>query len=417
MGQGADQVRRGEAYRLREGESVVIAPEVPSVAHQHAGAGDSRGFGQVDTRATGQAVPAGLGATHAHEGTTEDRPPDSPEAIEANIEQTRMELSSTIDALQQRLNPEALKEEAKDKAGDMAEHAKEAAREAVQHAVHEAKLHVHDAIEDARFALRDATIGKVENMARMVSETTEDTRYGIVETIKQNPIPAALAGIGLAWLMMNRQSAPARPQRRSYLDDRGYALDRGYAPDRYYREGRERYGYGYEAYSSTPGYAPRREEPTGVMDRAQGIVGQAGDKVGQVADQAGDKVGQVADRAGEMVGRAGDTIGQVAGQAGETASNLVSQAQQQTQRVEDRVGRALQDTPLAVGAVALALGAAVGLAVPTTSKENELFGSARDNLVQQAQDYAQEAIGKVQAVAGEAGQTVQREAQAQGLVG
>ena len=54
--------------------------------------------------------------------------------------------------------------------------------------------------------------------------------------------------------------------------------------------------------------------------------------------------------------------------------------------------------PLAIGAVALALGTAVGLAVPQTA-ENEWMGEARDTLVDKAQSVSQDAIEKVQQVA------------------
>jgi len=384
MGQGADQVRRGEPYRLREGESVVIAPGVPAAARRDELTGDYQ--------ASSQAIPAGIGVSGGGGDDTAGLATDNPEALEAGIEQTRSELSSTIDAIQQRLNPDNLKEEAKDQASELAEHAKQAAREAIL---------------EARDAVRDATIGKVENMARRVSDTTDDARYGIMETIKQNPIPAALAGIGLAWLMMNRQSAPQRPQRRSFLDDGDYEQYRG---NRYYREGRERSGYGYDAYSSRPGYDQRPQESPGLIDRAQGTVSQAADQVGEVASRAGSAISQAA-------GQAGETASSLVDQAQEATGTLVGQAQQQTRRVEDRVGRAMEETPLAVGAVALALGAAIGLAVPETTKEHEVFGPVRDNLMDQAQGFAQEAMEKVQSIAGEAGHTAQREAQAQGLIG
>jgi hypothetical protein len=40
----------------------------------------------------------------------------------------------------------------------------------------------------------------------------------------------------------------------------------------------------------------------------------------------------------------------------------------------------LQENPLAVGTLAVGVGAAVGLAIPETSKEHEVMGEARDNL-------------------------------------
>jgi prefoldin subunit 5 len=64
-----------------------------------------------------------------------------------------------------------------------------------------------------------------------------------------------------------------------------------------------------------------------------------------------------------------------------------------------------------VGTLAVGVGAAVDLAIPETSKEHEVMGEARDNLV----DKAQETQQKVQQVAGEAQNAAQQEAENQGL--
>ena len=111
------------------------------------------------------------------------------------------------------------------------------------------------------------------------------------------------------------------------------------------------------------------------------------------------------------------TAARAASAAGETASSLTTQAQYGAQRLEDRFQQSLRTNPLAVGAMALALGTAIGLALPQTERENAPMGEARDMLVERAQELAQETIRKVQQVASEVQTTVQQEAQAQGLVG
>jgi hypothetical protein len=75
----------------------------------------------------------------------------------------------------------------------------------------------------------------------------------------------------------------------------------------------------------------------------------------------------------------------------------------------------LRETPLTTGALALGLGAAVGLAVPETRKENEVMGEARETVVEKAQEKAQEAQQKVQRVAEEVQGAAKEEAQNQGL--
>ena len=88
-------------------------------------------------------------------------------------------------------------------------------------------------------------------------------------------------------------------------------------------------------------------------------------------------------------------------------------------RIEDSFQRALRTNPLAVGAVTLALGAAIGLALRRPQRENQLMGEARDTLLERAQGFAQETVEKVQHVATEAQQTVtetvKEEAKSQGL--
>ena len=53
------------------------------------------------------------------------------------------------------------------------------------------------------------------------------------------------------------------------------------------------------------------------------------------------------------------------------------------------------DNPLAVGAIAAGIGAAIGFALPETERENELMGQSRDAMVDRAQDLARDAAERV----------------------
>jgi gas vesicle protein len=59
----------------------------------------------------------------------------------------------------------------------------------------------------------------------------------------------------------------------------------------------------------------------------------------------------------------------------------------------------MQDNPLAVGLVALVLGALVGLLLPETRQENALMGNKRDQLAHQAQDSVKQLAQKATVVA------------------
>jgi len=316
---------------------------------------------------TNAANAAGANDIEASDDTTE---------IRSEIEETRAEMSDTIEAIQERLNPQNLKEQVKDQ--------------------------VREQFQEVKATVREATIGKAEDMVRNAGDTLDQARYGFMETIRQNPVPAALVGIGLGWLFMNRQSAPGRRYNR-YNDQ-----------NRYYQGSQPHYGDrpGYTGRTSTyadtynTNWAEQGEHSSeGTLHRVQATAGN-------VVNRAQETVGTLADRTQE-------TVGNVVSQAQETASSVASQAQYQAQRVEDRFQHALYENPLAVGAVALAIGTAVGFSLPQTQRENELLGEARDNLIDHAQEVAQDTLEKVQQVAGDvmdqAQTTVQEKAKERGL--
>jgi hypothetical protein len=65
----------------------------------------------------------------------------------------------------------------------------------------------------------------------------------------------------------------------------------------------------------------------------------------------------------------------------------------------------MRDNPVLVGAGALLLGAAFGMAVPETEAENEWLGETRDSVVERAQQMASDAASKVQETASQVAST------------
>jgi ElaB/YqjD/DUF883 family membrane-anchored ribosome-binding protein len=249
-------------------------------------------------------------------GATEEQP--EVEALVIDIATTRSEMSQTVDELGERLAPSAVA----DRAGE---------------------------------AVREATIGKIEakvndvtnaasDFATNAGQTAQEAGSGIAETIRRNPIPAAMAGIGLGWLWMNRQSgrtswtSSRRPVRTSWAaaDDGWRRADRTY-DDRY-------------------------DNPS-IGDRARDVsssVGDAADNARRAAEQRLDDIGTNASRAADQVGT--------------TATQAVTQAQQ-----------AVESNPLAFGAIAVAVGTAIGLALPATQTEKRVMGDAGGRLIDQVE--------------------------------
>jgi ElaB/YqjD/DUF883 family membrane-anchored ribosome-binding protein len=255
------------------------------------------------------------------------------EVIAAEIDDTRADLGQTIDEIGRRLEP-----------GNVA-------REAGQ-------------------SVRDATTRKVDHMTSGIQQTVDDVRRGdasgIVDTITRNPIPTAMVAVGLGLLFMNRGAQSSR-------NGNGWSSGSSYG---------DRYTYGYGNASPQPwGGRTSSFDPGASLDRASARVSSA-------ADEAGQSVQQLADDAGRRVQEIGDTVGQTAGQVQDQAGWMVRRGTGEARRMFD-------ENPLAVGVVAVAAGAAIGMLVPSTDAEREALGPARDRFVDQAQQQVNQAIDSI----------------------
>jgi ElaB/YqjD/DUF883 family membrane-anchored ribosome-binding protein len=307
-------------------------------------------------------------------------------------------------------------------------------------------------VQEAQETVREATVGKAERMmsdasdtaTEMVSSAGDTARgfgFGLVDAVRRNPMAALLTGAGLGWLFFSARKA----------DDYEYDYE-----DRYRRAGRAAYyppygarptGSTYRGYTGTGysgGYA-RGYADTGyvdsygdveydrdgnVVDRVGGAASDVKDRAGRMASRAGDRVtdaasnvadrvtdttSEVQDRAGELAGQVQERAGEFAGQVRENVDEWTDEAQERFYQARSQYDRFLDENPLAVGAVALAVGVAVGMALPGTRHEDRMLGPARDRLMDQAQEVAQDTVEKVQRVAEEVKSTAKEEARAQGL--
>ena len=147
--------------------------------------------------------------------------------------------------------------------------------------------------------------------------------------------------------------------------------------------------------------------------------GDDGSSAGETPGRARDKVGETAtharNEAGDLAGRAKGGASDLGSRTREKAGQLNSQARHQAGRAGSGLQRMLHENPLTVGALAVGAGAAIGLAIPETSKENEVMGEARDSVVEKAQEKARDAQQRIQRVAEEAQGAAQQEAENQGL--
>ena len=230
--------------------------------------------------------------------------------IRADIEETRVEMGGTLRELGDRLDPGNLMNQAKEN-------------------------------------VREATIGRVEETAKGMSEM-------VMETIRRNPVPAAMAGAGLALLWMNRSNESRNGNGDAY---------------RRYGTYDARYGDGYGYRGSGQGYST--ESGTGIADRAREAAAGVGENVSGA------------------VGQVGETIGEVGQNVGETVGQGVEQASW-------RMERLMESSPLAMGAIALGAGAVIGALIPETPHEERMLGEASRAVGETVRDTVAEATDRAE---------------------
>jgi len=245
---------------------------------------------------------------------------EAAEAVEirAEIEETRIEMGGTLQELGDRLEP--------------------------GHLMHQAKENV-----------REATIGRVEQTAKGMSDM-------VMDTIRRNPIPAAMAGAGLALLWANRSSG-----------QNGHTADRRYTA----------------YYGTTSSYGQQQPYLYGEQGQGQGIGQKVGDTVGQVGENVGQTVGQIGQNVGQTAGQIGQNVGQTAGQIGQNVGQTVGQ-------VGNQLDRFMQASPLAMGAIALGAGALIGAVLPETPQEQRVLGDASRTVGETVRDTVDQAATKAE---------------------
>jgi hypothetical protein len=220
--------------------------------------------------------------------------PATTEAIRHDIEQTRAQMSGTIDEIQERLNPKRL-------------------------------------IDEAKETVREATVGKVTGMMNNASRSAG----GMVDRIKENPVTAAMIGAGAWWLLTK---LPGNGRSSSYARDYGGSFSSG---------------RGQSSYSGETGWSGRTGESGGIGDMARSATEMVGDYTSrgreQVSEMANDTerafnrwmrenplaVGAAAVAVGAVIGTAIPETRRERELVGDTRDRLVDAAKDlATQKVE-----------------------------------------------------------------------------------
>ena len=184
------------------------------------------------------------------------------------------------------------------------------------------------------------------------------------DTVENNPVPVTLIGLGIGWLMMSGS-------RDSYPIHTGGTSS----------------GIGQRVGAASSGAADRaRQMMQGVRERS----GETRERMGEATQSARYRMEDAADR-------------------------MRHQVRSQSGRAKDTFTYMRDEQPLILGVLGFALGAALGVGLPATHREDELMGDLRDESLHRAREAGKEQLEKAQHVATAASEAAHEQADKEGL--
>jgi Protein of unknown function (DUF3618) len=246
-----------------------------------------------------------------------------------------------------------------------------------------------------------------------------DFARNLGDSIAANPVPVALVGLGVAWMMFSSQRSPRDDHRLSagYWEDDLDAVEEHYAgfveEEQHAGFAEEDMGYlgpetdtgeGLGAHLKDAGESAAGQSSTGqaVKSKVAGL-GERARHAGERVRHAGERARHASDRARQRFGRARAGVADRAYEAGERVRHQGHLAKQ-------GVLRTLDEQPLVLGALGLAIGAALGAALPPSETEDKLMGEARDKALRHATKAGREQAGKMREAAGSIAAAAREEA-------
>jgi len=249
-----------------------------------------------------------------------------------------------------------------------------------------------------------------------------DFARNLMSSVQNNPMPAALTGIGLAWLMasnphpssgvtspvaqssppMGRVSSPAAWSSNTELDRHIGSVEAGVVRNNE-EEDSVYNGRLDEARGKVIGLVRDAQETAeSFSKRVQDGLAAARRSVTDAAQNLTDKASDTARQMTEAMGSASDQLARGTQTAHQMASNLLAN---------------LTDNPILLGAIGLTVGAMLGALVPQSEQEQAALGDLGRHAREGVSDIAQEAVDRGGAVARQVVDAASESAADAGLAG
>ena len=216
------------------------------------------------------------------------------------------------------------------------------------------------------------------------------------DAVRENPISAALIGMGVLWMFMggSNTSLFGGGGRKSIFRGVGEGAEEAVSVGRD-TAARIRSSVGRDAAAETVSHV------AGGVREASATIAEHGSRT---AGQAADAVASAYDATTNAASRAGDTLSNAATSA---AHAMQEKGTKWGSTLQQSLGEIFERQPLLLGAVGIAIGAGIAASIPTTEAENKVMGGASD--------FVREAVSEKAAQVKEMADAAVHEAKAQGL--
>ena len=301
--------------------------------------------------------------------------------LEREAERNRAELMGTVDALQSRISPSAIKQD------------------------------VQDYVRDKKDGmLRGLEERALENPLQTVAIAAV-AAYPLWRIVTSIPVPLLLIGGGLA---LTRRPGRSTMSGGGSQDLVGRARERvGEVTDTL----KGKLEDVSETVQQTVRSAKQMAERAG--DQLSSLKSQTSQSAGGITDRMADKFSQTAETARAMSSDAASGASQMVSSGYRNGAEATARARQQVLQAGQRTQEALVETlerhPILVGAVGLAIGAAIAAALPATRPEARLFREVGGELKRKAREFASEGVQAVKSAAQDVYEETMNHAKDQGL--
>lgn len=240
-----------------------------------------------------------------------------------------------------------------------------------------------------------------------------DIAHTVGRSVRDNPMPIALIGLGITWFALSQRRGPEEPRRvtrTEYVHEEELPAE-GYYQGAYGGDGeiseaqvraRETAARARERAEETMERAGQRMESA--KERTRGAMQSAKERTRSAMEKArgaAEKTRGAMQSAKGTVSGAKERASEVSSRARQSARRMGSEVRYQTARASSQLRERVNEQPMLLAVLGIAIGAILGAVLPSTRQEKRMLGPARERFVSRADEAAARSIR-------ETGEAVQR---------